>query len=150
MARQWHCFVGGQRYGPVDDDVLREWAASGRLRPTDNVWTEGMAEWAPASTVGGLFAAAAAPMPVQTGSSYARPHRGGTVLTMGILGLVCCIVFAIIAWVMGSSDLKEIQAGRMDPSGEGLTRAGMICGIIGTVLDILIGIIYAIAIASEM
>ena len=54
--RQWHCYVGGQQYGPITEDVLREWARTGRLSPTDNVWTEGMADWAPASTVGGLFA----------------------------------------------------------------------------------------------
>ncbi len=140
--RQWHCYVGGQKYGPVSDDVLREWVASGRLKPTDNVWTEGMADWAPASTVGGLFAAAApvspyAPVP-GTGSpmaSYSRPHRGGVVLAMGILGILCCFIFAIIAWVMGSSDLKDMAAGRMDRSGEGLTRAGMICGIIGVILS---------------
>ena len=137
MSRQWHCYVGGQRYGPVSDDVLREWAASGRLRPADNVWTEGMADWAPASTVGGLFANAAAPMPAATGFNYARPHRGGTVLTLGIIGVVCCLICAIIAWVMGASDLKEMAAGRMDRSGEGMTRAGMICGIIGVVIQAL-------------
>ena len=141
--RQWHCYVGGQRYGPVADDVLREWAASGRLRPTDNVWTEGMANWAPASTVGGLFASAAAAMQAATGFNYARPHRGGTVLALGIIGMVvelCCIiglVLSIIAWVMGAGDLKEMAAGRMDRSGEGMTRAGMICGIIGVVLGVL-------------
>ena len=35
---------------------------------------------------------------------------------------------------MGSTDLKEIRAGRMDPSGQGMTQAGMIIGIVGTVL----------------
>ena len=30
--------------------------------------------------------------------------------------------------------MKEINAGRMDPEGRGLTQAGMIIGIIGTVL----------------
>ena len=52
-----------------------------------------------------------------------QPHRGTMVL-----------VFGIIAWVMGSNDLKEIDAGRMDPSGRGITQAGQICGIIATVL----------------
>jgi hypothetical protein len=139
--------VNGQKYGPVSDDVLREWAASGRLKPTDHVWTEGMSDWAPASTVGGLFGAAT-PMPVAATFSYARPHRGGTVLTLGILGIVCCLICAIIAWVMGASDLKEMAAGRMDRSGEGITRAGMVCGIIGVVLSILwfiVGMISGIA-----
>ncbi len=68
-----------------------------------------------------------------------RPHRGGTVLTMGILGIVCagCFVFGIIAWVMGSGDLGQMRSGSMDRSGEGTTQAGMICGIVGVVLGVL-------------
>jgi hypothetical protein len=72
------------------------------------------------------------------------PHRGGVVLTMGILSLasiaVCALgglLFGPIAWVMGSNDLAEIRAGRMDPDGEGVTNAGRICGMVGTILGLL-------------
>ncbi len=66
-----------------------------------------------------------------------KPHRGGMLLAFGILGILCCIVFGILAWVMGSNDLKEMEAGRMDPSGEGMTKAGKILGIIGCILAVL-------------
>lgn len=66
-----------------------------------------------------------------------RPHRGTVILVLGILGLVCCAICGIVAWVMANGDLKEMQAGRMDPSGQGLTQAGKICGIISVVLWIL-------------
>ena len=66
-----------------------------------------------------------------------KPHRGGGVLTLGILSLVICNFLGPIAWIMGSNDLTEIRAGRMDPEGEGMTNAGRICGIIGTVLLLL-------------
>jgi hypothetical protein len=65
-----------------------------------------------------------------------RPHRGGLILALGIVGLVCCFICGIIAWVMGSSDLKEMAAGRMDPSGQGMTQAGKICGMISVILQI--------------
>jgi len=66
------------------------------------------------------------------------PHRGGTILTLGILSIVfSCVIIGPMAWVMGNTDLAEIRAGRMDPEGEGLTRAGQICGIIGTIFGIL-------------
>jgi len=65
-----------------------------------------------------------------------RPHRGVAVLVLGILGLVICVICGIIAWVMGSSDLKEMDAGRMDPSGRGLTKGGKICGMISVILAI--------------
>jgi len=72
-----------------------------------------------------------------------QPHRGLMILVFGILGLVfsvlpcCCLLnllvalpLGIVAWVMGNHDLGEIEAGRMDPSGRGLTLAGKICGIV--------------------
>lgn len=45
-----------------------------------------------------------------------------------------CTVCGIIAWVMGARDLKEMDAGRMDPSGRETTKAGKICGMIATIL----------------
>ena len=73
----------------------------------------------------------------------ALPHRAGLVLTLGIvsvaLSLNCCwlaplwgLGFGIPAWVMGQSDLRKIRSGAMDPDGESNTKAGWVCGIIGT------------------
>ncbi|MDA1194233.1 MAG: hypothetical protein O2894_03540 [Planctomycetota bacterium] len=78
------------------------------------------------------------------------PHRGALVLTFGILGLVCCIIFGILAWVWGNEDLRRMKAGEMDREGQGLTEAGRICGIIGVALNI-VGIIgYAIVFALAL
>jgi hypothetical protein len=70
-------------------------------------------------------------------SSSLRPHRGVLILVFGILGLVLCFPFGIAAWIMGNGDMKEIRSGRMDPTGEGLTQAGRICGIVATILALL-------------
>jgi hypothetical protein len=72
-----------------------------------------------------------------------KPHRGTVIIVLGILGLVVCAPLAIAAWVMGSNDLKEMDAGTMDPTGRGTTNAGKICGIIGTILMIL-GLIFGL------
>lgn len=69
-----------------------------------------------------------------------QPHRGTLILVLGILGIVLCPICGIIAWVMGNGDLKAIAAGQMDPTGEGLTKAGKICGIVATILMI-VGVI---------
>jgi hypothetical protein len=37
---------------------------------------------------------------------------------------------------MGNGDLKEMDAGAMDPSGRSTTNAGRICGMIATILMI--------------
>ena len=75
-----------------------------------------------------------------------KPHRGTTVLVLGILGLVLCAPLGIAAWIMGNGDLKEMDAGTMDPSGRGNTNAGRICGIIATILMIL-GVVAFVALA---
>jgi hypothetical protein len=73
------------------------------------------------------------------------PHRGGLILTLGIIALVGGLSFLVpliigpFAWIMGNSDLAEIHAGRMDDGGEGMVQAGRILGIIATVF--LLGII---------
>jgi hypothetical protein len=79
----------------------------------------------------------AMPTPVQSTEQLPlRSHRGGVVLALGILGLVVCFICGIIAWVMGNNDLREMAAGRMDPAGRGLTKAGKICGMIGVIVNL--------------
>ena len=79
------------------------------------------------------------PVEVETGSHAGtlKPHRATPVLVLGILGLVCCFICGIIAWVMGNKDLAEMDAGTMDDSGRGLTQAGKICGMVSVGLQIL-------------
>jgi hypothetical protein len=67
-------------------------------------------------------------------SDALRPHRGVMILIFGIVGLVICLPFGIAAWIMGKNDLREIDSGQMDPTGRGMTQAGMIIGIIATAL----------------
>src|SRR5262249_2208650 len=88
-------------------------------------------------------------------------HRGHLVLTLGILGVVlsvlgipalfcgfCCppvgivgslisLPFTITAWAMGQSDLQKMRKNMRDPRGQGMTGAGWICGLVGTILGAL-------------
>lgn len=88
----------------------------------------------------------AVPPAVPTGSQSEslKPHRGTTVLVLGIIGLACCFICGIIAWVMGKNDLAEMDAGSMDPTGRGLTQAGKICGMISVGLQVIVLIIWLI------
>lgn len=79
-----------------------------------------------------------------------QPHRGGVILALGILGLVVCCFLGIIAWVMGNNDLREMDAGRMDPTGRGLTNAGRICGIVSVCLAVVWTVIAIAAILVPM
>ena len=138
---EWFVSRQGERFGPVDQATLEAWVRQGRLRPGDSVWQEGTAHWVPAWTVPGLFAP---PPPQVSGYSpptdyldddeplFKRPHRGGLILTLGILSVLCCLIIGPVTWVMARNDLEEMDHGRMDRSGRGLTMAGMVLGIIGT------------------
>lgn len=153
----------GAVYGPAEKSELDAWAKEGRLDSASQVQKEGEENWQPATElypsllpipVSGaspfanqpasttnsanpyaspVTSPAVAPMGIPFGGAY-RPHRGGLILTLSILGILCCQIFSVVAWIMGRADLTEIDAGRMHPDGRGLTQAGMIIGIIGTIL----------------
>jgi multisubunit Na+/H+ antiporter MnhB subunit len=65
-----------------------------------------------------------------------EPHRGSTILVLGILGLVVCFICGIFAWTMGNEDLAKMRAGRMDEAGRSATEAGRVLGIISVVLSL--------------
>lgn len=76
-----------------------------------------------------------------------EPHRGITILVLGILAFVVCgPILGPIAWIMGNSDMAKIKSGRMDPAGRDLTNAGRICGMIATLLAIAVCGIYGVGI----
>lgn len=52
MAAEWFYTSNRQQMGPVSWGELCRLADDGRLRPTDLVWKDGMADWAPARTSG--------------------------------------------------------------------------------------------------
>jgi len=63
-----------------------------------------------------------------------EPHRGVMILVFGILGLMVCFIFGIVAWVMGKGDLEKMKRGEMDREGEAMTRVGYILGIVSTII----------------
>jgi hypothetical protein len=77
-------------------------------------------------------------------SGEGLPHRGGLVLTMGILSLCFAVfpplglVMGIVAWVMAAGDLSKIRSGEMDPEGQSMTNGGHVCGILGTIASLLL------------
>lgn len=74
------------------------------------------------------------PHQAQVNSGGTQPARGTTVLVLGILSLIICALLGPFAWLMGKGDLEKMDQGAMDPSERDLTKAGMICGMISTIL----------------
>jgi len=65
----------------------------------------------------------------------AKPSsRATTALVLGILGFVCCQFCAPFAWYMGQQELKAIKGNQSSAAGQGFATAGMVLGVIGTIL----------------
>jgi hypothetical protein len=70
-------------------------------------------------------------------------------IVLGILGLLSgcgLIVFSPLAWYLGRKELKAIQAGLSPKSGEGYARVGVVLGIIGTIICVLLLLLYLVVI----
>lgn len=71
-------------------------------------------------------------------------HRGVLVLVLGISALVMMLagiwlfnlIPGIIAWILGASDVKAMDAGTMDPEGKGQTQIGMYLGMASVILTL--------------
>jgi hypothetical protein len=157
-AERWYLKTPeGQIYGPVPKAELDRWLHDGRVAADCQLRFGDEGAWQPAEELYPVlkprsqpqnpFAEASASVPAggpaapdpAGAKSFLVPHRGPLVLTLGILGWVfTCPVFSVIAWVLGSSDLREMREGRMDPSGQGLVQAGHILGVIHTLLSVAI------------
>jgi hypothetical protein len=160
----WHVRTAdGQSYGPIGRAELERWTGEGRIAADAQVRKEGETQWQWASTVlpqlGGGHSdnPYGAPKPSGDASVYrtpaaahVEPHRGGMILAFAIIGLMICPIFSPIAFFMGRSDLKSMDAGYMDREGHGLTTAGYIIGMIHCILFLVIICLYAVILCAAL
>lgn len=140
----------GQIYGPVAKSEMDQWVTSGRV-DADCELSEDGATWQTAATFYPALAPVVAeyepatPAPVQVVAAdsigYLQPHRGGLIVTLGVLSWVTCPIFSVFAWVLGVGDLRLMREGRMDPNGLPQTQAGMVLGMINVILWMVAGLI---------
>jgi hypothetical protein len=95
-TRQWHYVQDGRQAGPVAEDALKRMIATGTVRSSDLIWTEGFAEWRPAGQVPEFSTrptATAGGVEMEPSSPYAAPKvqvssasydGDGNVVTAGI------------------------------------------------------------------
>lgn len=111
MPSEWFYTVNGQQAPtPASSVQLKQLASNGQLQPTDLVWQEGMANWAPASTIKGLFPGrGGAPdpsgeAPAAKGRGRARPRKeaeGDQEESSGLLGLPPLLVLLLTVCTLG-------------------------------------------------
>ena len=136
----------GKTYGPVDFSELKQWLNEGRVSVQCQLQREGEMTWQNAGIVfpelntqpaapANVYAQTK-PQSMHSGGRQYRAHNGVLILIFGIIGFSFCVIFAVIAWIMGSNELAAIKRGEVDPEGKGLATVGMILGMIATILNI--------------
>lgn len=150
--RYWMRAVDGTEYGPVDRQTLQRWFGEGRVGPGYQLRQSRYENWRPADdfrTAWGRTSANpfAGPthdsnpyQPVAStipGQQYPQGDQGVFILIMGVLGIFCCPIFGLAAWVMGHQALNAIQAGLANPNSKGLVQVGYYLGIASVVIFIL-------------
>lgn len=87
----------------------------------------------------------------QESAAYPEASQASTALVISIIGLVCCQILGIVAWIMANNELEGIKAGRRNPINEGTANAARIIGIITTVLlgvGVVLGILAVIGLVA--
>lgn len=139
QGASWYYGRGSTLMGPVSRETLEELARMGQLRPSDVVWTEGMADWAPASTVlgplwegGGWSGGAREVSPLgyaQGPQDRSQRKLGILAIVFGVLSLTCCpVIFGVAGVVCG------IVARSKDGPDRDLATVGLVVSIVGLVV----------------
>lgn len=102
----WFVSRAGNKSGPFSEAELRQQAAAGQLDRADPVWREGMAGWAPAGSVPGVF---------PTGN-VAAPPAGRTGRWLIGLGIVIVTLLALIAILLTALTIRLWPVGDPRPA----------------------------------
>jgi len=153
---KWHCAIDGRKYGPVSAQELRNWLAEGRLKPTDHVWSEGLADWVPYNTVEELNSG----IVPQVGGSYVQgagqvgPQQdnglavAGMVLGIVSLVLIClwpvslpCAIVGLCLSVVGKNKARETN------SGGGMAITGLVLSCVTLALLVILLVTFLMGIS---
>ena len=131
----------GQQTGPYTMEQLQAMASNGQLAPTDLVWTQGMGDWKPASSVlpalfpqgAGTPPAAGTPPPMSASvpqvPGIAAARIPNYLWQSIVVTLCCCIPFGIVAIVYSAQVNSKLIVGDAAGAQESANKAKMWCWI---------------------
>ncbi len=144
-AQFWMITPEQAQYGPVDRANLNRWFSEGRVGPGYQIRQGEFGPWQSAEyfrpqanpTSANPYAATSSypTGPASTLGGYLNADQSSTVLVLGILAWFVCPICGLVAWIMGHNGLKDMAAGRMDPSNRGIMQAGYYLGMAQIILS---------------
>lgn len=152
----WFYGKDGTQHGPVSEHELSSLSATGQIDGQTIIWRDGMADWLPMSQVpefqsntsnegaNPYHSPQAYPGQAPAAQAYApaAPTDGLSIaaLICGILAIISCYIwglFGLPAVICGHLSLKKIKNSPTPIAGKGMAIAGLICGYIGIVFQLL-------------
>lgn len=82
MSEEWYVARGDRQVGPYSARDLKHSASVGQLRPDDQLWKDGMADWVPASQFNGLFPETTISALSESDIESPLPDEGTAIYTM--------------------------------------------------------------------
>ena len=160
----WFYGKDNSQHGPVSDLEIRNMVSSGKIDMDTIIWREGMTDWIPMKDVpefkpetGNL----ASTSPYSSPQTYAgQPPYAGAIptdglsiaaLVCGILAIVSCYVWALFgipAVICGHMSLKKINNSPIPIQGKGMAIAGLVCGYLGILIQLVVIVFVVIAFSS--
>ncbi len=158
----YYYIENNQQQGPVSLNELKV-----RINPDTMIWTEGMANWAPARTVPEVMQALTppTPQPQYQRPPYQQPYqqpqyqqpqyqppygeqRPDNYLVWSILSLVlCCWPFGIVAVVFSSQVNSKWERGDYEGARQAANKAKT-WTIVSAISGLVVGMIYFIAVLT--
>jgi|GEM_PF-363467 len=141
-AKEWFLKIPeGLEFGPNSLERLDQWVTQGRVSASCKVrydkedW-QAAGDFYPELVEDGnpfgqklVSAVGTSAAPVR----HLEPHRGTLVLSLAIAG---CVVPFLSVWpaVIGTRDLRLMSLGKMDPSGDAMTRSGQAIAMVASMI----------------
>lgn len=138
VIEKWYLRIPeGNVYGPVNQLEFENWIEEGRVSADCRLRRESDMEWSLATDEYPVLAMEGNPFsevtPYTPKAENLIPHRGAMIFALSIAG---CVVPFVSFWpaVMGTRDLHRMNQGKLDPSGDALTRAGQAIAMISSMI----------------
>lgn len=161
----WFYGKDNAQHGPVSDLEIRNMVTSGQIDMNTIVWREGMTDWLPMKDVPEFQPSSGTPSgtasPYASPQTYAgqAPYAGAiptdgmsiAALVLGILAIVSCYVWALFgipAVICGHMSLKKINNSPVPIQGKGMAIAGLVCGYLGILIQLIMIVFIVLAFAS--
>jgi Domain of unknown function (DUF4190)/GYF domain 2 len=142
----------GRTYGPINIEVLTQWATQGRINPQTRVQPEGATDWIAASEcpeLQGIFASLRSAAPAG-GTSAGVPAEGiasqqqkGMAITSMVLGIISLLCLGgpftgIPAVICGHIAHSRSRRSPAEYGGGGMALAGLIMGYVSLAVTIVV------------